>query len=138
MVKSAFTEGLLPTLSNHHGAIQGLCMGPVGGTNKDVTDTRLLPMTVSTCPVDSVPFCHSLKTQHCCLCPYGSFNPPPATHPPPPPTRPLHPPAASTHPPPPPTRPLHPPAPSTHPPPPPTRPSTHPPPPHTPLPTHPL
>ena len=24
MAKSAFTEGLLPTLSNHHGAIQGL------------------------------------------------------------------------------------------------------------------
>ena len=63
-------------------------VGPVGGTNKDVTDARLLPMTVSTCPVDWVLFCHSLKTQHCCLCPYGSFNPPPAAHPPPPPTPP--------------------------------------------------
>ena len=38
-------------------------VGPVGGTNKDVTGARLLPTTVSTCPVDSVPFCHSLKTR---------------------------------------------------------------------------
>ena len=30
--------------------------------------------------------CHLLRTQHCCLCPYGRFNPPPATHLPPPPT----------------------------------------------------
>ena len=57
-------------------------VGPVDGTNKDVTCARLLPMTISTCPVDWVPFCHSLKTQHCCMCPYGSFNLPPATHPP--------------------------------------------------------
>ena len=63
-------------------------VGPVGGTNKDVTGARLLTTTVSTCPVDWVPFCHSLKTQHCCLCPYGSFSPPLATHPPPPPTPP--------------------------------------------------
>ena len=63
-------------------------VGPVGGTNKDVTGARLLPTTVSTCPVDWVPFCHSLKTQHCCLCPYGSFNLPQATHLPPPPTPP--------------------------------------------------
>ena len=66
-------------------------VGPVGGTNKDVTGARLLPTTVSTCPVDWVPFCHSLKTQHCCLCPYGSFNPPLATHPP------LHPPPITCH-----------------------------------------
>ena len=59
-------------------------VGPVDGTNKDVTGARLLPTTVSTCPVDWVPFCHSLKTQHCCLCPYGSFNPPPPPTPPPP------------------------------------------------------
>ena len=44
-------------------------VGPVGGTNKDVTGARLVPTTVSTCPVDSVPFCHSLKTQHCCMKP---------------------------------------------------------------------
>ena len=61
-------------------------VGPVYGTNTDVTGARLLPTTVSTCPVDWVPFCQSLKTQHCCMCPYGSFNLPPATHPP------LHPP----------------------------------------------
>ena len=55
-------------------------VGPVNGTNKDVTDARLLPTTVSTCPMDRVPFCLLLKTQYCCLCPYGRFNPPPATH----------------------------------------------------------
>ena len=63
-------------------------LGPVSGTNKDVTGARLLPTTVSTCPVDWVPICHLLKTQHCCLCPQWSFNPPPATHSPPPPTPP--------------------------------------------------
>ena len=71
-------------------------VGPVGGTNKDVTGARLLWTTVLTCPVDWVPFCHLLKTQHCCLCPYERFNPPPATYTPPPPTwPPSHPP---THP----------------------------------------
>ena len=63
-------------------------VGPVSDTNKDVTDARLLPMTVSTCPVDWVPFCQLLKIQHCCLCLYGRFNSPSATHPPPPPTHP--------------------------------------------------
>ena len=98
MTKSAFTEGLLPTLSNHHGAIQGL-WGPVGGTNKDVTGARLLPTTVSTCPVDSVPFCHLLNTQHCCLCTHGRFSPPLASHPPPPPPHPppAHPPPITFH-----------------------------------------
>ena len=61
-------------------------VGPVSGTNKDVTGARLLWTTVSTCPVDWVPFCHLLKTQHCSPCPYGRFNLPPATHLPPPPT----------------------------------------------------
>ena len=44
MTKSGFTEGLLPTLSNHHGTIQGL-WGQCH-TNKDVTGARLLPNTV--------------------------------------------------------------------------------------------
>ena len=61
-------------------------VGPVNGINKDVTGARLLSTTVSTCPVDWVPFCHLLKTQYCRLCPYRRFNPPPATHLPPPPT----------------------------------------------------
>ena len=41
MAKSAFTEGLLSTLSNHHGAIPTMSVGTVGGTNKDVTGARL-------------------------------------------------------------------------------------------------
>ena len=51
-------------------------MGLVNGINKDVSGARLLPMTVSTCSVDWVSFCHLLKTQHYCLCPnerYSSF-----------------------------------------------------------------
>ena len=73
-------------------------VGLVNGINKDVTGARLLPTTVSTCPVDWVPFCHLLKTQHCCLCPYGRFNPPPATHLPTPPTCPSTYPLYPTHP----------------------------------------
>ena len=66
-------------------------MEPVNGINKDVSGTRLLPMTVSTYPVDWICFCHLLKTLHCCLCPSGRYNLPLATHPPPPPTPPLTP-----------------------------------------------
>ena len=54
--------------------------GLVNGINKDMTGVKLLPTTVVTCAVDWVHFCHLLKTQHCCLWPYGRFNPPPATH----------------------------------------------------------
>ena len=91
MTNSAFTEGLLLTLLNHHAWCNTGSVGPASGTNKDVTGAILLPTTVSTCPVDSVPFCHSLKTQHCCMCPYGTFNLPLATHPPlHPPTHPLY------------------------------------------------
>ena len=36
-------------------------LGPVNG-NKDVSGTRLLPMTVSTYPMDWICFCHLLKT----------------------------------------------------------------------------
>ena len=49
-------------------------MGPVNGINKDVSDTRLLPMTVSAYPMDWVCFCHLLKTQECCLCPNRSIT----------------------------------------------------------------
>ena len=66
-------------------------LGPVNGINEDVSGARLLPTTVSTYPVDWVCFCHLLKTQHCCLCPSGSFNLPSAAHPPPPPTPPAQP-----------------------------------------------
>ena len=55
-------------------------VGLVNGINKNVTGTKLLPTTISTSAADWVPFCHLLKTQHCCLCPYGRFNPLPATH----------------------------------------------------------
>ena len=77
MAKSTFTDSLLPTVSNHHSTT--VSVGLVNGINKGVTSARLLPTTVSTCPVDYIPFCHLLKTQHCCLCPYGRLNPPPAT-----------------------------------------------------------
>ena len=70
-------------------------LGPVNGINRDVSGTRLLPMTVSTYPMDWVCFYHLLKTQHCCLSPSGKYNLPSATHPPPPPT-----PSPLTHPPP--------------------------------------
>ena len=75
-------------------------VGPVSGTNKDVTDARLLPMIVLTCPVDWVSFCHLLKTHTAvCVLMEGTYNPPPATHPPssptPPPT--AHPPPITCH-----------------------------------------
>ena len=69
-------------------------VGSANGINKDVTGARLRQTTVSTCPVNWVPFYNLLKTQHCCLCPYGKLNLPPATYPP---LHPLHPP--STYPP---------------------------------------
>ena len=37
-------------------------VGPVSGTNKDLTGARLLWTTASTCHVDWIPFCHLLKT----------------------------------------------------------------------------
>ena len=43
-------------------------VGPVYGNNKDISGARLLPMIVLTYPVDSVFFCHLLKTQHYYLC----------------------------------------------------------------------
>ena len=78
-------------------------LGPVNGINKDVNGTRLLPMTVSTYPMDWVSFCHLLKTQHCYLCPIEGITwvwllilphhpPTPTTHPLPPPTHSHHPP----------------------------------------------
>ena len=63
-------------------------VGLVNGINEDVTAAKLLPTTVLTCAVDWVTFCHLLKTQDCFLCPYGRFNPWPATHLPLPPTPP--------------------------------------------------
>ena len=40
MTKSTFTEGLLPTLSKPPWCNKG-SVGPVSGTNKDVTGARL-------------------------------------------------------------------------------------------------
>ena len=57
---------------------------PVNGINKDVSSARLLTTTVSTYPLDSICFCHLVKTQHCSLCPNGGYNPRPAT------THPIH------------------------------------------------
>ena len=49
---------------------------PLGSTNQSSWGTRLLPMSVSTYPVDYVHLCHLLSTQHNCLCPNGKENPP--------------------------------------------------------------
>ena len=48
MAKYAFTDSFMVILSNQ----QGLSLEPVIGINKDVSGTRLLPMTVSTYLVD--------------------------------------------------------------------------------------
>ena len=57
-------------------------METVNGINKDVYSVKLLQTTVLPYPVDCVCFCDLLKTQHCCLCPNGSYNPPLAALPP--------------------------------------------------------
>ena len=54
---------------------------PVNGNNKDVGEA--MQTAASNClnyPVDWICFCYLLKIQHCCLCPNGSYNPPPATY----------------------------------------------------------
>ena len=67
-----------------------LCWGitgpvePLGSTNQSLWDAKLLPMSVSTYPVDCVHLCHLLRTQYHCLCPNGGENLPlacPPTHP---------------------------------------------------------
>ena len=52
MAKSAFTEGLIIANTVKPPWCNTRSVRPVGGTNKDVTGARLLPMTVSTCPVE--------------------------------------------------------------------------------------
>ena len=54
---------------------------PLGGTNRDVCGAKLLPTSLSACQVSHVCSYHLLNTQHCCQCPSGRFNPPPAAHP---------------------------------------------------------
>ena len=55
---------------------------PLDNTNKDVRGGKLQLMTITVCPVDCACFCPLLKTQHYCLCPSRSFNPPQLpTHP---------------------------------------------------------
>ena len=58
------------------------------GINKDVSGAKLLLTTTSGYPVHCACFSPLLKTQHHCLCPNGSCNPPSAFHPSPPPPRP--------------------------------------------------
>ena len=61
-------------------------MRPLDGSNKDVGGAKLLLTTTSLYLVDCTCICPLLKTQHHCLCPNGSCNPPSASHslPPPP------------------------------------------------------
>ena len=67
MVKSAFTDGFFPTMSNHKGALKR-AVEIVNSIIKEVSGTKLLPKTVSADLMDCVYFCHLLKTKHCCLC----------------------------------------------------------------------
>ena len=68
-------------------------MGPLMGTNKAAWGVKLLLTTVWSYQADCGSFSALLKTQHCCLPPYGWCCPPLASHPlptptPPPPPRP--------------------------------------------------
>ena len=72
MTKSAFTAGILSTLSNHQGPLQGLWSQWTALIRLWVVHVRLLPTTVLT----YVASCGLslfqpliLKTQHYCLCP---------------------------------------------------------------------
>ena len=67
--RSAFADGILPTLWNHIGAT-------TGSTNQNWWGARLLPMAVSIYPLDCVHRCHLLRTQHHRLCPNGRQKPP--------------------------------------------------------------
>ena len=49
---------------------------PLHGTNKDVSCAKLLLMTTSVYLVNRACSCPLLKTQHHCLCPNRSCNPP--------------------------------------------------------------
>ena len=49
---------------------------PLGSTNQNWWGVRLLPISISTHPVDCVHLCHLLRTQHHCLCPNGKEDPP--------------------------------------------------------------
>ena len=51
-------------------------VGPLGSTNQNWWDARLLQMSILIYPVDCVHLCHLLRTQHHCLCPNGRENPP--------------------------------------------------------------
>ena len=57
---------------------------PLDGINKDVGGAKLLLTTTSVYLVHCACICPLLKTQHHCLCPNGTCNPPAASHPPPP------------------------------------------------------
>ena len=54
----------------------------------DMYVAKLLPITILTYAVNCICFCHSMKTQHCCLYPCERHNLPLAVHPPPPSTPP--------------------------------------------------
>ena len=54
---------------------------PVNSIIKDVSDAKLLPMTVSAYPVNFVCFYYIMMIQQCCLCPNGRYlSSFPATH----------------------------------------------------------
>ena len=61
---------------------------PLDGINKDVNGAKILLTTTFVypvdCEVDCTCFYPLLKTQHHCLCPNGSCNPPLTFHQPPP------------------------------------------------------
>ena len=75
---------------------------PLGNSNQNWCGVKLLPMSISTYPVDCVHLRHLLRAQYHCLCPNGREGPPLACPPtpttPPPPTHPLtHPLMHDTH-----------------------------------------
>ena len=51
-------------------------VGPLGSTNQNWWDVKLLPIAVLIYPVVCVHLCHLLRTQHHYLCPNGWENPP--------------------------------------------------------------
>ena len=57
---------------------------PLGSTTQNWYGVKLLPVSVSTYPVDCVHLCHLLRAQHHCLCPNGREDLPlacPPSHP---------------------------------------------------------
>ena len=81
-----FAAGFLLTLSNYEGTLQGLWSHWVPLTRTCVVPNCCQRLS-QPYAVNCICFCYLVKTQHCCLCPCGRYNPPwlPALphHPPP-------------------------------------------------------